>query len=390
MKKLEIQKYLETKSLQSLQDEWEIKASLRDHKFSLNYSQFNSRFGNKIVEESRGLILTPAEQKKITLDAPIGETKIMAYPFNKFYNWGEEWAHPIDWSTAEVQEKIDGTLIICYWDFVKNEWHVGTKKVPEADALAPSGHKTFRQLFEDAVKQIYDCTLENFTNKFNKKYTYCFELCTPFNQIIVKHQQYRLYVLGTRNNNTLLEARNPHKWLLEPQSYRLSSLEEITNWVNSFDPRKFEGVVVKDSAFNRIKIKNMKYVFTHKQQSNISASPRNLIRLILEEKLDDVNQYLPDETQEEVKKTKEALLALAKENNKIYKSFSSRAESRKEFAKLVLIESEINPVAIKSYLFGTKGEDLLTWISSTKITDRMADLILQKVKYVQTTHNTKT
>src|SRR3972149_10320778 len=63
------------------------------------YDQIASQMSEQIVQESRGIIL--------------GETddwEVVARPFDKFFNHGEGHARPIDWATARVQEKLDGSL----------------------------------------------------------------------------------------------------------------------------------------------------------------------------------------------------------------------------------------------------------------------------------------
>lgn len=59
----------------------------------------NADFTNPIVCNSRGIILY--EQ----------DFSIACYPFDKFDNYNAPWANVIDWSTAKVQEKLDGSII---------------------------------------------------------------------------------------------------------------------------------------------------------------------------------------------------------------------------------------------------------------------------------------
>ena len=72
----------------------------RDSGFILfKYDTIHSDFSLDIVKEARGLIL-----KEDTFE-------IVCYPFTKFFNVDEENADQIDWNTAQVQEKIDGSLM---------------------------------------------------------------------------------------------------------------------------------------------------------------------------------------------------------------------------------------------------------------------------------------
>src|SRR5271154_4502894 len=65
----------------------------------LKYSQIDSPFSEEIVRECRGIIL---DQKN--------NWNVVCFSMLKFFNHGEGHAAPIDWSTAKVREKIDGSL----------------------------------------------------------------------------------------------------------------------------------------------------------------------------------------------------------------------------------------------------------------------------------------
>lgn len=53
-------------------------------------------------------------------------------PYKKFFNFGEDCAATIDWNTAKVQEKIDGSLISLYW--YDDSWHISSTGCPAGDA----------------------------------------------------------------------------------------------------------------------------------------------------------------------------------------------------------------------------------------------------------------
>lgn len=63
------------------------------------YNQIESDFRQKIVRESRGIILDEHNDYKVVCKA-----------FDKFFNYGEELAAEINWDTAKIQEKLDGCL----------------------------------------------------------------------------------------------------------------------------------------------------------------------------------------------------------------------------------------------------------------------------------------
>lgn len=65
-----------------------------------NYSQIDSDFYNPLVKACRGIILKNANTDPV----------VVCFPFTKFGNYGEGYADKIDWSSAKVQEKVDGCL----------------------------------------------------------------------------------------------------------------------------------------------------------------------------------------------------------------------------------------------------------------------------------------
>lgn len=104
MKELEVQKYLRSgKSPEMLLSDYAIKFKRHpkfDNLILFKYDQISSPFGEEIVRECRGIILDEANN-----------WKVICHSFNKFFNNGErvgEAVMAIDWSTARVQEKVDG------------------------------------------------------------------------------------------------------------------------------------------------------------------------------------------------------------------------------------------------------------------------------------------
>jgi hypothetical protein len=162
----------------------------KDNFLMFNYSQIESDFYNPIVKECRGAILED------------GTFNPVCVPFYKFGNYGEGYVDTIDWNTARVQEKVDGSLIKV-WNY-NNEWHVSTNgTIDSRDAeLANniSDFKTYYDLFMKAKKNV---NLD--FNKLDKQFTYMFELISPYNRVVVPYTEISLRHIGTRNNMTLQE-----------------------------------------------------------------------------------------------------------------------------------------------------------------------------------------
>ena len=69
----------------------------------LNYNQIASPMAEVICQECRALLLE------------MGTWDVVSRSFFKFFNYGQPEAHPVDWATARVQEKLDGSLICLYF-----------------------------------------------------------------------------------------------------------------------------------------------------------------------------------------------------------------------------------------------------------------------------------
>ena len=249
----------------------------KDTRILFKYSQIESDFSLDVVKEARGLIL---EDKT---------WKVICYPFNKFFNFGEEYADNIDWESAVVETKEDGSLIKIY--FYNDEWKIATNGTIDAeDAELQSGpYKNFRQLFDAAAEK---CHFD--FSKLNRYFTYCCEICSEFNIIICPQSEMRLIHIGTRNNRTFQEVETdigiPH-----PQKYALSSLEDCIAMAKTFDFTK-EGFVVKDKNYNRIKVKSEDYVRVHRLANNGSLTLERAIDLIRMNEIDEFLNYFPNYT----------------------------------------------------------------------------------------------
>ena len=103
-------------------DDWESKLSVSPYYIKtkrsgqfvlLKYDQIRSDFNIPIVRECRGIILDESDGYK-----PV------CVPFYKFGNIGESYVPDIDWGSAQVQEKLDGSLIKLWHH--KGTWHVSS------------------------------------------------------------------------------------------------------------------------------------------------------------------------------------------------------------------------------------------------------------------------
>jgi hypothetical protein len=356
-----VQEFLKTKTFGELAAEHGVYASFSKsgHKFSLNYDQIEAKEADPLAQECRGLVLSchdgspiPGVQTpegKISRDAVSpGATQILAYPMKRFFNHGQGSAADIDWSDPNlaVLEKLDGTLAIVYFDQFTDKWCMATRSVPEADLFMDNGIFTFRTLFEKAVQETCKFTFNDLSSYLDKSYTYCFELTTLYNRIVVYYPTNGITLLAARNLKTLQEENPANLGLVTVigvpvvQAHTHKTIEELVDWVSSLNPMEHEGVVVRDSKFNRIKVKNAAYVAYNKVRDAMASSPRNMVELILAEKDDDVIPMLPEELVKSIQKIKEGILWAIKEHDVAYKTMIASLAlnplaTKKDFAMMV-------------------------------------------------------
>lgn len=394
-----VQNFLQNKSFKELQDEHGVYASISksNHKFSLNYDQFESKENDLLAQECRGLILSTGS----VLMGPIGQngnliidylipglTSIVAYPMNRFFNYGQGAAANINWSdpNLSVLEKLDGSLCIVYFDMYLETWCVATRSVPEADLFLDNGLYTFRTLFEKALKATNQMEFDEFCSWLDPYNTYCFELTTPLNRIVVKYEEYKVTLLSIRDNLSCKEkllTQNTLHGVPVVQSYGLNDINKIIDLVSSLNPLEHEGVVVVDSNFNRIKIKNASYVAFNKARDILGNSERNCLELILAEKDDDVIAALPQEIVNNLLKIKEKVVEFFKIYDFKYIDILQEAEAilpgdKKTFA-LTLQKYEDLWQAPFFNIYAGKSKNMKEFVALSKKEGTWSNSFLDKV-----------
>lgn len=240
------------------------------------YSIFNygigSDFSNPIVQESRGIIINT-----VTLE-------VVCFPFRKFGNYNESYADKIDWITARVQDKIDGSIVKMW--FGNGKWIFSTNSMIYADkaiANAVTG-----ETFMDIIKKADNFQdIEKVKEILDKDLTYIFELVSPETQVVIKYEKPHLFHIGTKSNITgkeLIEDIGIEK----PKEYPLKSLDDCLNAAVKINQSqdgevhsvKKEGYVVVDGNWNRIKIKSPDYLMLHHLSSNANFSKERIVGLI--------------------------------------------------------------------------------------------------------------
>jgi hypothetical protein len=270
----------------ALREKYGIKA-IRSTKFPalvlFKYDQIDSPMGERIVQQSRGVILNELDN-----------WGVVARPFDKFFNHGEGHAATIDWLTARVQEKVDGSLMVMY--AYQGDWHVATTGHPDAGGQVNGFPFTFAELFWETYHQQFSNggRKARFPSPADADKCFMFELTTPFNRVVVRHQKPRLTYLGARDvNGKEYAPSEPNMyWYSRVEEFPLRSVEDVIATFKNMSPLSQEGYVIVDGRFNRIKVKHPGYVALHHMKD--SWCPRRMLEVIRTGETSEVLEAFPE------------------------------------------------------------------------------------------------
>jgi len=281
---LAITKYLKEHGLEKTLADFKLKHKDYPHKVLLKYDSIESNFTNEEVRDARGLVV-----EKDTW-------RVMSIAFRKFFNLGEGHAAPINWESARIFKKMDGTMIHVYTDYVTGEVCFGTTGTANGEGDVDNFHYTklggtFSDLFvhafmetvkreDDDVRMMEHCDLRTeWVKALFKKYdgyTLAFELCTKYNIVVTPHQDSAVYLLGARKLDTLEEVSFVDLEIISkdlgvPMAPTLALNSSPDKLKESFDGMTYreEGYVVCDYGkhtefgYPRVKMKNPAYCAIH-------------------------------------------------------------------------------------------------------------------------------
>jgi hypothetical protein len=182
----------------------------------LKYNQIASPMHESIVQECRGIVLDEAD-----------DWTVVSRAFNKFFNHGEGHAAEIDWATARVQEKLDGSLCVLYP--YAGAWYVATTGTPDGSGDVNGHGLRFSDYFHRTLaSHVGDRSVPIEAGD----YCFFFELTGPINRVVVVHSQPGLTLLGARRRDTWAEVHPSAVAHLFPgvpvvREYGLQSVDEI-------------------------------------------------------------------------------------------------------------------------------------------------------------------
>ena len=289
---LSVVKYIKKYGLANTIKTFKLKCKIYSKKLHLKYDQIESDMSAKEVQECRGLILN-----KETLE-------VISMSFYKFFNHGEGHAAKIDWNTARVLEKVDGSMMQVYWDPFVKKWFAATTGTAEGEGeVNNKTGTTFNELFWETIGKSKNFRLDT----LSERVTYVFELTTPYNIVVKPHGESSVTLLAARYNDTLDEAT--YEQLIEcahaihvplVKSYDLNA-KDFGTLIRTFEgmPWSEEGYVVVDANFNRVKLKNPAYLAVHHLKGK--TAEHNILTIVKSNEIEEFASTFPERKEELLK-----------------------------------------------------------------------------------------
>ena len=350
-------------------DDWEeklqskpycLKVGRNDGYVILKYSQIESDFSEQIVCESRGIILDEEN-----------DYQIVCKPFNKFFNYGEHLASEIDWPSAKIQEKVDGSIMKLWWSERFSKWVVstnGTIFAQNADLpFADKKLKTFLDMFMEAYNKV-----ELFGSPI-KGDTHVFEMVGRNNRVVIPYEDIELFYLISINNENFAEYKDDFFINFKrPKEYSFSSLEETIAFTKTKDFNTFrnEGFVVSDRYHNRIKIKTEDYLRIHRMRGETNPTPLRFLELLKTNEVNEFLSYFPEYKKDYENFKKKYIEYQTKLDDALNLYFTIKDLPRKDFA--LKAKETISP----TFLFGLLDEK---WTTSNEYMQQMREKNLVEV-----------
>lgn len=277
-------------------------AFLRKHKEEVGLEEALQRF--HVAHGIRGktdgkLVILDYDQISVKWDQPYGHVcrglildaetfGVIAFGLPKFFNLGEGHAAPVDWDTAFVFEKLDGSMVQRFFNPHTARFEYSTRfQLPrdlEVNEVKPG--MTWKNLIDRCMDTI------DIVQPPHE--TFVFEVMSPANRIVVRHEKYRAALIAVRQLVSLEEKHViNYDEVHRPRHFLLSSAEETQAFADTLKGTDMEGFVVCDREFRRVKIKGQQYVQLHRLKDS-NDSPKALILLARGGDYDEVLVHFPE------------------------------------------------------------------------------------------------
>lgn len=261
--------------------------------------------------------------------------KLISRPLHKFFNYGE---HPdtsegVDWSSALFLEKLDGSMV---------------RPVLINGGIRWATKNGVTEMSEPIEKWIEsNPNYVDFASWLLPEFTPIFEWCSPDNQIVIKYDSPKLVLLAIRDIFTgdyvsysdIAKASNDYGI---PVVQKFSgSIEDVKAMSDG------EGIVAYTNK-GILKVKSDWYVQLHRAKE-AATRPVDIIRLINEDKLDDIIPLLIDKDRDFVRNLHVAYLKFLRDKKELLIDAHGYAKTvtRKDFALNYKVDSLVKSMTFK-------------------------------------------
>jgi len=273
-----VQDFLRNNQLEDFLPKHGIRAKTDGNHIILDYHMNEVNWDEPYGKVCRGLVLCAKT------------FEVLGFGLHKFWNAGEERAAELDWTTAKVFEKLDGSMVSRWWSPHLEKFCYSTRyQLPgdlENNIVADSG-LNWIGLIEKSIGDLAS-TLDQLSHE-----TVVFEVMSPANRVVVIHNGCKCGLLARRNNLTF-EEHDLSEHPLAPKIYDLNSREDVESFAETLKGTESEGCVVVDSNFNRVKIKGSSYVGLHHLRDSAGSSMKSLIFVVRKNEESEISSYFPE------------------------------------------------------------------------------------------------
>lgn len=297
--------------------------------YILDYDQINSPKTHPVVRLCRGLVVDSTGN-------------VISGCMERFFNVGEIDDNYFNYENVLYLEKLDGSLI--YITYYQNRILVRTRFSWAGTIVGESG-KTWEEI---VLSCLTDYQKELIFNNCNL--TYGFELCSPYNQVVVYHETPKLYLLTIIDKYNLEYAPGRVDMVassakfVRPRRYSFTSYKYLQDHMDVMEANQDtnEGFVLYDGT-SKLKIKNKFYLRMHRLAGNGNiGSLKNLIEIVLKGETSEVIGYFPH--------VRFRLLSIEDEVEHQFNKFAALAyrvwyiKDQKEFAQTIIPQTEFSGI----------------------------------------------
>lgn len=298
----------------------------------------------------------------------LNNKKLLTTPFFKFWNLteapGPSYAECQAFGEFTASEKLDGSMILVFWDQESSQVHATTKGSFDSEQGVWATQWARANLPNELQAAP---TLTN--------YTLMFEMVQYSNKIVVDYAQrgYKegLYLIGVRHNQSekLFNYEEVQEFakqygLMTMQTYSFPSLDAVVEHTKGL-PWSEEGYVLRFNTNGiMVKVKGSEYLRVHRFISNLED--KNLLECLIAGQEKEILSSCPEEYRHEVISACENYRKAALElQSEVYTLFAQAPkETRKDFALWVKSHVDSDKQKYLFTLMDQKPLELVTFYQS--------------------------